>query len=438
VEIPGQTRIMAAAFKGPGRNGIRWVCPFVSVVLLIMTLAFFPGCGKKSAVPPVTGFTSLELLDENRYPDFFDSLERMGKKIGLERSLESSLIYFNRIPNSRTFQFGPDIFDAVHLRRSVLEFLEFLQTEPNTETLNRFIRERYLVYGSAANRDDGVLFTGYYEPSMEASLVRDGEYQYPLFSVPDDLLTVDLGAFSDRFKDLPRLMARVDNRNRVIPYYTREEINGIADFEQRAKPLAWLRDRTDRFFLEIQGSGRLFLVQGGEMNVHYSTKNGHPYKAVGRYLIDQGEVSKEEMSMQAIRAWLKNNPSRQDELFNYNPSFVFFQEEQGGPFGSINVQLTPLRSLATDYRLFPRGALCFIETKIPDPDIDPDLVSSTGALEPPDSWKPFSGFVMNQDTGGAIRGAGRCDLFYGNGGYAEFGAGHMKHPGRLFFLVLKP
>ncbi len=166
------------------------------------------------------------------------------------------------------------------------------------------------------------------------------------------------------------------------------------------------------------------------MNVHYSTKNGQPYRAVGSYLIAKGEVAKEDMSMQAIRAWLENNPSRQEELFNYNPSFVFFQKEKGGPFGNINVQLTPLRSIATDYRIFPRGALCFIETQIPDPD--------TRALEPPDSWKPFSGFVMNQDTGGAIRGSGRGDLFYGNGVYAEFGAGHMKHPGRLFFLVLKP
>lgn len=400
----------------------RSVWPVVGLVVFTMVLTFFPACGSKPPVP-VTQYNSLEPLALKDYPDFSDTL---GKQ-GLERALQASLIYFNRIPDSRSFQFGPDVFDAVHLRLSVQRFLEFLETGPDSDLLNQFVRDNYRVYGSRANRENGVLFTGYYEPSMAASLVREDDYQCPLFSVPDDLLTIDLSAFSDRFKGFSSLTARVDN-HRVVPYYTRQEINGIKDFELRAKPLAWVKDRTDRFFLEIQGSGRLFLKQGGEMNVHYSTKNGHPYRAVGRYLIDQGEIAREDMSMQAIRRWIEDNPSRQDALFNYNPSFVFFRQEQGGPFGSVNVELTPLRSVATDRTLFPKGALCFIQTKIPDPD----------TLEPPDSWRSFSGFVMNQDTGGAIKGAGRCDLFYGNGRYAEFGAGHMKHPGNLFFLVLKP
>lgn len=406
----------------PGQVSGRSVWLVVGLAMLAMGLSFFPACGPKPPVP-VTQYTSLEPLALKDYPDFSDTL---GKE-GLERALQASLVYFNRIPDSRSFQFGPDVFDAVHLRQSVQRFLEFFATGPDTDALNRFIRDNYRVYGSRANMEKGVLFTGYYEPSMAASLVRDKDYQYPLYSVPDDLLTIDLAAFSDRFKGFSKLTARVDN-HRVVPYYTRQEINGIKDFELRAKPLAWVKNRTDRFFLEIQGSGRLFLKQGGEMNVHYSTKNGHPYKAVGRYLIDQGEIAREDMSMQAIRRWIENNPSRQDALFNYNPSFVFFQQEQGGPFGSINVELTPLRSIATDRTLFPKGAVCFIQTKIPDPD----------TLEQPESWQSFSGFVMNQDTGGAIKGAGRCDLFYGNGRYAEFGAGHMKHPGNLFFLVLKP
>ncbi|MCP4114184.1 MAG: murein transglycosylase [Desulfobacteraceae bacterium] len=388
----------------------------------LIALIIFSGCGHKKPVP-VTRYTSLSRLAPADYPRFHDALDRES----LEHSLAQSLVYFNRVPESRTFQFGPDGFDAGHMRRSMEVFLDFLRTDPMPSALDRFIRERYHVYGSVGNRGDGVLFTGYYEPSMEGSLVPDEEYRYPLFSVPDNLLTVDLSAFSDKYDDLPRLTARVNENNRVVPYFSRKEINALENFEERAKPLAWVRNRTDRFFLEIQGSGRINLKQGGVMHVHYSTKNGHPYKAIGRYLIDRGEIPKEEVSMQTIRAWLESNPARQDEVFDYNPSFVFFQEEQGGPFGCINVQVTPMRSIATDRTIFPKGALCFIETAVPSPD----------SHERPELWKSFSGFVMNQDTGGAIKGPSRCDLFYGNGRYAEFGAGHMKHRGSLYFLVLR-
>lgn len=390
--------------------------------MALIALILFAGCGHKTPVP-VTRYTSLSLLTPDDYPRFNDSLDRNS----LEHSLTQSLVYFNRVPESRIYQFGADGFDARHLRRSMEVFLDFLRTDPKPSALDRFVREHYDVYGSVGNREEGVLFTGYYEPSMAGSLTPDDEYRYPLFSVPDNLLTVDLSAFSDKYDDLPRLTARVNQKNQVVPYYSRQEINALGNFEERAKPLAWVRNRTDRFFLEIQGSGRVNLKQGGVMHVHYSTKNGHPYKAIGRYLIDQGEIPKEEISMQSIRTWLENNPARQDEVFDYNPSFVFFRQEQGGPFGSISVQVTPMRSIATDRTLFPKGALCFIETAIPSPD----------AHESPDLWKPFSGFVMNQDTGGAIKGPSRCDLFYGNGRYAKFGAGHMNHRGTLYFLVLR-
>lgn len=383
-----------------------------------------PPPGSVKEAPSVAKYDALVRLGENECPQFFDS----SSMESLRHSLRQSLLYFNRVPDSRRFQFGPDSYDARHMRRSIKALLDFIESDPGKEALGHFVRKRYAVYGSPGNRGEGVLFTGYYEPSLDASLTRDKEYRYPLFSDPEDLLTINLAAFSDRYKDLPKLSARVNKKNQVVPYFTRKEINAIPDFGKRAKPLAWVRDRTDRFFLEIQGSGRLFLKQGGEMNVHYSTKNGHPYRAIGGYLISKGEISREEMSMQAIRAWLDKNPSRQDEVFNYNPSFVFFRQEKGGPFGNISVEVTPLRSVATDSKLFPKGALCFIETEVP----------SSERVDRPVAFKPFSGFVMNQDTGGAIKGVSRCDLFHGNGKDAEFAAGHMKQRGRLYFLVLKP
>jgi membrane-bound lytic murein transglycosylase A len=132
--------------------------------------------------------------------------------------------------------------------------------------------------------------------------------------------------------------------------------------------------------------------------------------------------------MQKIREYLSNNPAEIEEVFNYNPSYVFFKIEPDGPLGNINVKLTPGRSIALDHRIFPKAALCFIESEMP-------LVDGAGKIQ---DWLPFSRFAMNQDTGGAIRGPGRADIFWGNGPYAEIAAGHLKHPGKLYFLVLKP
>ncbi|MCA1794567.1 MAG: MltA domain-containing protein, partial [Desulfobacteraceae bacterium] len=215
---------------------------------------------------------------------------------------------------------------------------------------------------------------------------------------------------------------------------SRRQINAMTDFHQRALPVAWLESRVDRFFLEIQGSGRIQTPNKEVLRVHYAGSNGNQYRSIGRYLIENREIAKENMSMQAIRQWLEDNPHRMDEVLHHNESFVFFQTEADGPFGSIGVKLTPLRSMATDYRLFPRGALCFVQTALPGPDV----IENVGVSTDLDHWDNVSLFVMNQDTGGAIRGSARADLFCGNDEYATFAAGHMNIRGQLYFLVMKP
>ncbi len=391
------------------------------IYLLVITLA---GCRPETEIP-VTRLNSLTKLSQSQYPKFRDDLDRES----LKQSIRQSLIYFSRLPETRQFHFGADQVDLEQMRSSLELLLSFFENNTNPGALNAFIRENYLVYRSVGSKEtNDMLFTGYYEPSLEGSLTREPDYPHPLFSKPDDLLTVNLRLFSERFKGEGNLTARVNEKNRVVPYYTRKEINEIDDFSERATPVVWVKNRTERFFLEIQGSGRVQLKQGGELRVHYHTKNGHPYRPIGRYLIHAGEITKEAMSMQAIRQWLDKNPERAEDVFNYNPSFVFFKPEESGPLGSIGVQVTPMRSIATDNTLFPKGSLCFMETALP----------STQSQEPPEEWKPQSGFVLNQDRGGAIKGPGRVDLFFGHSSYAEYGAGHMKHPGRLYFLVLKP
>ncbi|MCP4717899.1 MAG: murein transglycosylase [Desulfobacteraceae bacterium] len=392
--------------------------------LVIGFAVLLSGCGffKEPGEPPQEPL--VKVLPRN-YPQFYDS--RSFK--GLTRSIDQSLVYFKRVPLSRKYTYGKDIFDAGHMIRSMERFQALLAKNYSTGELNASIKKEFLVYRSAGNDKGEVLFTGYYEPTYNGSLEPDPTHIFPVYSKPTDLVQIDLSLFSEKYKGEKRLTARVNtDTRRVVPYYSRKEINTLPGFMDRADPVAWLENRVDRFFLEIQGSGRVNLEQGGQLRVHYAGSNGNSYRSVGRYLIGKNEIAREDMSMQAIRQWLEKNPHRMDEVLHHNESFVFFKTEEGGPYGSINVEVTPLRSIATDRKIFPNGGLCFAQAALPDPD----------TLEPLDQWEKVSLFVLNQDTGGAIRGPGRADLFCGNGSYAEFTAGHMNTRGQLYFLVLKP
>ncbi len=394
-----------------------------TIVLLVACLILcLAGCfpGKKEEI---TRFNALKKLRVRSYPLFTDAFDFED----VETALDYSLAYFKKVPLDRKYYFGREIFSAAHMIRSLETLKLFLASNPSLKALNRFIKDRYIVYEARGNSEGKVLFTGYFEPTYEGDLVRSDAYAFPLYSIPEDLMTINLSDFSPDYKDHPRLKARVDEMSRrIMPYYSREQINSIDAFHQRAQPVCWLKSRVDRFFLEIQGSGRIRLPSGGQMRVHYASSNGNAYRSVGRYLIRKGEILKENMSMQAIRKWLEENPERMDEVLNHNQSFVFFKQESDGPLGSLGVKVTPRRSIATDARLFPKGALCFIQTRLPGPD-------ASAAL---DQWPERALFVMNQDTGGAIKGGARADLFCGNGEWAEFTAGHKNVYGQMFFLVL--
>jgi len=402
----------------------------LGTLLIGLALCLFTGCGFfEPKEPEDTRKLALEKLSVKKFPQFADTRNFAG----FDQALTRSLVYFNKLPESRQFVFGPDHYSAAHMIRSIEILQAFVSGNPSAADLNRFIRDRFHVYASAANDRNQVLFTGYFEPTYQGSLYPDDRFLYPLYSLPSDLLEIDLARFSDRYEGHDRLKGRVAG-NRVVPYFSRQDINFMTDFYQRAVPVAWLESRVDRFFLEIQGSGRIQTPEKEIIRVHYAGSNGNQYRSIGRYLIEKQEIAKENMSMQAIRQWLEAHPERMDEVLHHNESFVFFKTETGGPFGSIGVQLTPLRSMATDYRLFPRGAPCFVNTALPDP----DKLDSSGMSTDLDQWDRVSLFVMNQDTGGAIRGPGRADLFCGSDGYARFAAGHMNIRGQLYFLVLKP
>jgi membrane-bound lytic murein transglycosylase A len=269
----------------------------------------------------------------------------------------------------------------------------------------------------AADGADSGLITGYYEPFLRGARTRGGANQTPLYKVPDDLVTVDLAGVYPALKGM-RLRGRLSGKT-VVPYGSRAEIERA---RIPGKELVWVDDPVEAFFLEAQGSGRVQLDDGETVRVAYADQNGHPYKAIGRWLVEQGELTSAEATAQGIKAWIAAHPQRRQELFNVNPSYIFFREERlpdpnVGPKGALGVPLTPTRSVAIDPAFLPLGAPIFLSTTEPG------------------GTAPLQRLVMGQDTGGAIRGAVRADFFFGFGGQAPDNAGRMKQRGQLWVLL---
>src|SRR3569832_759900 len=283
--------------------------------------------------------------------------------------------------------------------------------------------EAFFVPNQVLNPDgsDTGVVTGYYEPLLYGARKRGGRYQTPLYRAPDDMLTIDLVGVYPELRSL-RLRGRMLG-NKIIPYFSRAELtqsNLLA-----GKELLWVDDPIDAFFVQVQGSGRVQLLDTKEtVRIAYADQNGYPYKSIGRYLIDKGELTLEQASAQGIKAWVSAHPHRLQELLNANPSYVFFKEEKlidpkKGPKGALGVPLTPQRSIAVDPQFIPLGAPVFLATTQPA------------------SEMPLRQLMMAQDTGGAIRNAVRADFFWGFGKDAGERAGRMKQRGMMWVLLPK-
>jgi membrane-bound lytic murein transglycosylase A len=385
-------------------------------VYIVYAHVLFPTLGQEARTPG-------EALRPVRFfhPDMRDDHPLRS----LENALRKNLDYLSRLDPDRLFQYGDRSVPCRRVLETQESFLALLRERPSSDDLRRTIEEDYLLLRAAGRQGNRrVLFTGYFEPVYRGSLTPDDTYRHPLYRRPDDLVRIDLTPFGDAFRG-KRITARIEGRE-VLPYYSRSEIEQGGALEGRELELAWLRDPVDVAFLHIQGSGRIALPDGSALSVGYAASNGRPYRSIGRYLIDRSLLTREEMSMQAIRRFLATHRDMRQVVLNHNPSYVFFSPKPNGPFGNINVQLTPGRSVALDDDLFPKGALCFVSAKKP-------VVEDGKILE----WVDLKRFMVNQDTGGAIRGAGRADIFWGRGPYAETAAGHMKHEGDLYVLLKK-
>jgi len=269
---------------------------------------------------------------------------------------------------------------------------------------------------SGSRRRDTGLITAYYEPLLRGAREASAQFTVPLYAPPPDLITVELDSLYPELKG-KRVRGRLDG-NRVVPYFSRAELHG--DPKLRGNELVWLANAMDAFLLEIQGSGRVQLPAGETIRLRYADENGQPYHSIGRYLVERGELSLAAADLAGIRNWAAQHPDRLEELLDANPSVVFFHEElitnpADGPQGALGVPLTSGRSIAVDRSFLPLGAPVFLATRLP-------------------GNTPLQRLVLAQDTGGAIRGAVRADLFWGSGAAAAEQAGRVRQSGRLWLL----
>lgn len=293
-------------------------------------------------------------------------------------------------------------------------------TGRNDVAAREFFERWFGPYRAANNDDTTGLFTGYYEAELHGSGKRSARYHVPIYRRPDDLVSVNLGLFREEWRG-KRIAGRIEGPT-LVPFVSRSEINAGALAGQELA-LLWVDDPVDAFFLQVQGSGRIFLEEGGVVRVGYDGQNGHDYVSIGRELVKRGEMTLEDVSMQSIRAWLKDHPEGTKRLLEANPSYVFFREITGsdpdaGPLGAQGVPLTAGRSLAVDRAYVPLGVPVWLD-----------------ASDPLVPGKPLRRLLVAQDTGGAIKGPVRGDLFWGFGAEAEEKAGPMKGDGEYYLLL---
>jgi membrane-bound lytic murein transglycosylase A len=287
--------------------------------------------------------------------------------------------------------------------------------------VRHFLEAWFTPVSVAAGENAEGLFTGYYEPELLGSRTPTTAFAVPLYRRPPDLVSVELADFRSDLRGESLVGRLVDGRLR--PYHTRADIDAGV-LSGQGLELLWLADTIDAFFLQVQGSGRVRLAEGGSVRVGYAASNGHPHTAIGRILVERGELTLEAASMQAVRQWLRDHPDEAAALMQVNARYIFFREiADDGPVGSLGVVLTPGRSLAIDPSLLPLGAPFWVETTYP--------------AGTPEAGQPLRRLMVAQDTGGAIKGAVRGDIYWGSGEAALAYAGPMRQQGRYYLLLPK-
>jgi len=403
--------LLAALGTKPGE-----IYRLAGVALVAATVLWGCATGKPTPVPePAT--QPLVAVPDGEWPALRDDLDTAS----LVEACGHGLSYLDGLPSDRLFRFGPEERTAGELAAGLRRVVEIINGTEDLRDRGEALRAEFILLRSSGRDGKGeVLITGYYEPLLDARRNLQLPYEHPVYGVPDDLVTIDLTEFGVE-ADRSSLIGRVDGRH-LVPYPERGVIDYGTGLPGEAEVLGYLDDQVKVFFLQVQGSGTLVFPDGERVRAGYSSGNGRPYRSVGRLLLDEEVMTVDEMSMQGIQTYLGEHPEEIERVLSHNPSYVFFRElpAEGGPLGCFGVPVTAGRSIATDRKLFPAPTVAYLAGRLP-----------TGDGED----RPFARLVVVEDTGGAITGPGRVDLFFGAGPAAGDLAGRTKHLGELYILL---
>ncbi len=388
-----------------------------ALVLLPLMLAPLEGCrwrrGKKEA-PPVQedkdynkslqpGADALREVDASELPPLVTT---PATRQQFKEAIKYSLTWLAKPASDEKYPVG-DITKA-QVVASLQELSRLIDSSTSDADFTSALRTRFRVLMSVGCDDQGtVLFTGYYTPIFDGSLVEDGSYRYPLYRKPLDLVPGKGDALAQQ---------RGAN-GALTPYPSRQELE--ASGALRGTELVYLRDPFEAYIVGVQGSGKIRLPDGSQMEVGYDGTNNHQYHPIGMDLVNEGKITKDELSLATLRAYFKAHPDQLPQYTARNPRYVFFTRTKGGPFGSLGQRVTTNVTVATDKSIFPPGAPMLVKTR-------------TGT-----SASDYAALRLDQDTGGAIRAPGRCDLYMGEGEEAERRAGSQFYEGRMYYLILR-
>ncbi len=383
-------------------------------LLFILGAAFFialaiASCGKRPALIP---------LSIQQVPDLTD----YGNRVELIHAVNRHLDYLHALPSGQKISIGRCTYPLSWMIESTKLFLQLIEETNSPDELSQKVQARFDLFQASGREGlsgQQMLITGYYEPVLEGSLKHEGPYRWPLYTVPADLVS--------RVVKNKTEVYRKTGDSTMLPYWSRQEIEEHSYL--KGYELVYLKDPFDAFTIHVQGSAKIQLPDGSVRSVHYAGSNGRPYSSIGKLMVDRGIMVREEVTMEKIGKYIHEHPDERKDILYHNKKYIFFQwaADNGAPRGSAGVELTPERSIAIDTKTLPASALGFLITRKP-------LFAENGDFT---GWQDFNRFVLPQDSGAAIKGAGRVDLFLGNSHEAQKAAGLMQEEGKLYFLIKK-